>query len=174
MYDILNALSLPQLSWLILVVYILHYVEEGPRLVKWFHRNGGKSRNGIKYTQNKLNTENLILFIYSLIIILLFNIYPENITLAALVLGAPIGFLINTFFHCIPTIKEGRYSPGDITASMLNPALFIWIFRKAFDENYLSFKVLFIALLFGLIALPISIYISHKVIWKNENIKERE
>jgi hypothetical protein len=164
MFQFIDNLSLGQIAWVSIPVYIFHYMEEGPRLVRWMnvHFKGDK----FQYTQKKLNTENLILFTIQVIILVCANMYPESIILHGLILSIAIGFFGNFFFHAIPNLKNGIYSPGVITAGMFNPIMFLLFFAKAGQQGVLNWISVIIALIAGITMLPIVIAFTHKVLFR--------
>ncbi len=55
MLESFTQLSFAQLSWLSVIIYILHYAEEGPRLAEWFNKHyTGRFAKKVSYTQKKL------------------------------------------------------------------------------------------------------------------------
>jgi hypothetical protein len=88
MYAWLNDMSLSHLAWFGVVVYALHYAEEGPRLVGWFNKRS-LSVAGFKleYTQKKLNVENLMLFSFVVLVVVLFEIHPDHWFRQGMILG---------------------------------------------------------------------------------------
>lgn len=108
MFNFIEGISYEQMAWFTVVVYILHFAEEGPRLVKWFNTYlPRKVRKFLPYSQLKLNMENIILFAHVLVIAILINIYPGNWILQGLVLASGIGHIQNTIFHAVPTPVYG-------------------------------------------------------------------
>ena len=165
MCEWLSGLTLAQISWITLVVYLIHYAEEGPRLVAWFANVFPLP--GLNYTQAKLNVENILLFGLNLAIVILLNLYPDNWFFQGMILSAPIGFIGNTVFHAIPTLKNGVYSPGVVTASMLNPPMFALFCWKAAQMGILTWPVVTLAVVAGIVMLPIVIWITHNVIYRD-------
>jgi hypothetical protein len=83
-----------------------------------------------------------------------------------MILGQAVGFIGNTYFHAKPTLIEGVYSPGVITASMLNPMLLILYVAKAVQLNLLTVPVVVVGLVSGLMVLPLFVLFTHKVFLK--------
>jgi hypothetical protein len=81
-----------------------------------------------------------------------------------MLLGQAVGFIANTYFHCKPTLLEGVYSPGVVTASMLNPVLLMLFAAKAAQLDILTAAVMAVALLSGLIMLPLFVLFTHEVL----------
>jgi len=61
---------------------------------------------------------------------------------------------------------EGVYSPGVITASMLNPIMLILYVAKAVQLDVLTAPVVGVALVSGPIVLPLFVLFTHKVLLK--------
>lgn len=159
-------LGLEDLAWLIPIIHIIHYAEEGPRLVSWFRNHQPVIIRGraLEYTQQKLNLENLILLLFSFLIVVLFNIFPDSRILQAAILGGGIGFLGNAYFHIKPTLIAGVYSPGVVTAAMLFPATAITLFAKAAQTGALTPLTIALAFPLGLTSLPIAVILTHTII----------
>ncbi len=161
--DLLNSASFEQLSWMILIAYALHYLEEGPRLVAWMNEH--HKVKGLHYSQKKLDGENLLYFGMQTTFIVLLNTYPDSTILRMLVLGAAPVFLANLPFHLIPTLKTGIYSPGVVSAAALFPMQFALLLWKAGQQGILTLPLLLggfviqFALFFG------SLLVVHKIIF---------
>jgi hypothetical protein len=168
MFEFFARMSFPRASWFLVILYLIHFLEEGPRLVEWFNANSLQKKFGLSYDQRKLNLENALMFSILLLIVTLFNIFPENALLPSLVLGACVAFLENVFFHVIPTLKTGVYSPGAITACLFNPIVFGFIFCKAASAHACGASALGIAFAFGTAILPGIVLLTHKVLLAKE------
>ncbi|MBP2653475.1 MAG: hypothetical protein H6Q73_1044 [Firmicutes bacterium] len=162
--------SLANLAWFSVIAYAIHYAEEGPGLVAWFTRKNnpmifmGKK---VTYTQKKLRTENALLFSITVLCVIFINKYPDNWFLQALILGQGIGFVTNSIYHAIPTLKEKVYSPGVVTASSLFPLALILYLYKAAQFELLTLPIVLTAFVMGNLLLPVAIVITHNVILKN-------
>ncbi len=165
MFNFIERMSYEQMAWFTVVVYILHFAEEGPRLVKWFNTYlPRKVRKFLPYSQLKLNMENIILFAHVLVIAILINIYPGNWILQGLVLASGVGHIQNTVFHAVPTLYTGVYSPGLVSSCMLNPPLLWILLWKADQTGILTMPVVTMALVAGLLALPAAVLFTHKIL----------
>ena len=166
MLSYLDNLSFATLSWISVLFYIIHYMEEGPLLVQWFSSHPvGKRYN---YNQKKLNFENIILFSLATTIVILFNIFPSSWFLQSVVFGSGIGMLGNFFYHAIMTYKYKEYCPGVITATLLFPLSFFLYLDKVIKLDLWSIPFVICALIFGIGGLPAAIEISHNVVYKND------
>ena len=169
MFTWFSQLSFAQLSWLSAIAYILHYAEEGPRLVEWFQNHySGKMVDQLNYTQKKLNLENALLFSFTLLNVILLNLYPDSVILKVGILGSGIGFVGNTIFHVVPTLRDGIYSPGVVTASMIFPPVLLTYLWKLSAEGLLSVPIFLIAIVAGAIMLPVAVNLTHNIILRNE------
>jgi hypothetical protein len=164
MRDFAFEMSFAEASWLLALLYLVHYLEEGPRLVKWFALHSPQRKLGLSYTQEKLNLENILMFSMLIAMVVLINVFPENALLRSLILGACVGFLENTLFHAIPTLITGIYSPGLVTACMFNPAVCALLFFKAGEAGALGAAPIAAALAFGTAILPLTVLLTHKVL----------
>lgn len=162
MFEWMSGLSFAGLAWLSIIVYALHYAEEGPRLVEWFQNH--HPMKGLRYTQAKLNLENAILFGLTVAIVALLNAFPGNWVLQAAVLGTGFGYFGNFVFHAVPTIRTGVYSPGVVTASLLFPATAVLLVWKAQQTGIAGPAVLLLASALGPVALPLVVGLTHKVL----------
>ena len=170
MFTWFAQLSFSQLAWLSVIAYILHYAEEGPRLVAWFNDHyfpGLRRKPAIHYTQKKLNLENALLFSITTLNVILLNIYPDSLILRIGVFASGFGFVGNTFFHAIPTLRTGIYSPGVVTASMIFPPVLVIYFWKMNQEGLLTLPVTITALVFGSVILPLMILFVHGVLLRD-------
>jgi hypothetical protein len=167
MWNFLNELTLAQVAWLLVIFYILHYAEEGPRLVEWFNKHF--PIKGISYTQKKLNLENIFMFTHTSTLVVLINIYPDHWFIQGMILGAGCGFFILTFFHGIPTWHTGIYSPGAITACMFHPPLFLIFVWKAYQFNLLTAPIIIVTLVSAALTIPLYVSLIHKVLLKTDS-----
>jgi hypothetical protein len=170
MFTWFAQLSFAQLAWLSVIAYILHYAEEGPRLVGWFNDHyfpGQRRKIPVHYTQKKLNVENALLFSITGLNVILLNIYPDSLILQIGVLASGVGFASNTFFHVIPTLRTGIYSPGVVTASMIFPPVLVIYIWKMSQDGLLTLPVVIAALVFGLVMLPLMILFVHGVLLRD-------
>lgn len=171
LFNFLKDASFSNLAWLSVIAYAIHYAEEGPGLVAWFYRKNKTFKLlGRKYiyTQKKLRLENFILFSLVAINVILVNIFPNSWILIIFILSHSIGFIINTFYHSIPTLKEKVYSPGVVTASSIFPIAFIIYFYKAAQLGILSWTSILLAAAIGFALLPMAMEIAHNIILKND------
>ncbi len=99
---------------------------------------------------------------------IIFNLYPENLILRVLILGSGVGFIGNTLFHALPTLRTGIYSPGVVTASMLNPPLLFIYIWKMHADGFLTLPIVIGAIAAGIAILPIFVSFTHNVLLRNE------
>lgn len=165
MLDWIARCTFAEASWFCIVAYILHYAEEGPRLVRWFNEH--HPMPGLQYTQKKLNVENALLFMLTCGMVFLLNLHPNDWLLRSLVLGIAFGYLINFLFHAVPTLKTGIYSPGVVTASLLFPATAFLLFWKADQAEILGLKTIGMAFISGNVGLPLVIIFTHCILLRD-------
>jgi hypothetical protein len=167
MFEYLSTMSFNQAAWFSVAVYALHYAEEGPRLVDWFNRY--LPTKLVYYTQKKLNLENALLSGGLLAVVIFLNIYPDNWLFQAIIVGSGAGFICNTIFHVIPTLKTGIYSPGVISSSMINPIFLLFIIWKASQSGILTWPLFLVGSFIGLVSLPVSIFFTHFIIFRKDH-----
>ncbi len=161
---LIENLSFAQLSWLVVAAYLFHYLEEGPRLVKWLNEKYRGSP--VTYTQTILNTENVIMFAVTLLSVLMLNLYPGVWFLQALALGWAFGLFGNTFFHCWPTLRTGVYSPGAITSAFFFPVTLAILVEKAVISGIFSLAMAGFMIGWGLTAYLALIVFTHKAVFR--------
>jgi hypothetical protein len=162
-----NNLTFPQVAWIGVILYVVHYSEERLLLSDWINRYA--PIKGIHYTLKKLDGENAIMFGCSLVTTLLLNfVAPDNWFLQAAALGGCVGFLWNTYYHAKPTLQTKVYSPGVVTACLFNPLGSFFVFLKAYETGILSqWPVLVTAAIFPFAMLFLSVYTSHNIIFRD-------
>lgn len=171
MFTWFAQLSFAETAWLSVIAYVLHYAEEGPRLVAWFgdhYLPNMRRAVPIHYTQKKLNVENGLLFAITALNVILLNIYPDSLVLTVGVLAGAFGFVGNTFFHVIPTLRTGIYSPGVVTASMIFPPVLVAYLWKMSEEGLLSMSAVVVALVVGSVVLPLMVLFVHGVLLRDD------
>lgn len=168
LYKFWNSLTFPQVAWIGVILYVVHYWEERLLLSDWINRYA--PTKGLHYTLKKLDGENAIMFGFSLITTLLLNfIAPDNWFLQAAAVGGCVGFLWNTYYHVKPTLQTRVYSPGVVTACLCNPLGSFFVFLKAYETGILNqWPVLVTSVIFPFAMLFLSVYISHNIIFKDE------
>jgi len=165
---VIDHFTYAQLTWLIVISYAFHYLEEGPRLAKWLNEHYPViQKKGMFYTQAKLNTENLIMFSATLLTVVLINYYPDNWMLRAINLGWAVGLFGNTYFHAKPTILQAIYSPGVVTSAFFFPVTLIILIEKALLENFFSLPLAIFSIIWGPLGYIGMITFTHKVLFKN-------
>jgi len=167
LYKFWDSLTFPQVAWIGVLLYVIHYSEERLLLSDWINKYA--PTKGLHYTLKKLDGENAIMFGCSLITTLLLNfVAPDNWFLQAAAVGGCVGFLWNTYYHAKPTLQTRVYSPGVVTACLFNPLGTFFVFLKAYETGILSqWPVLVTAVIFPFAMLVGSVYISHNIIFRD-------
>jgi hypothetical protein len=166
MPDFLNAMSFAQMAWIPVIVYVLHYAEEGPLLVEWLNRYY-PIRN-ILYTQKKLNLENILYFAFTLAGAVLLNLYPGVLLFQAMVFSVACAFVGNTWFHAKPTLTMSLYSPGVVSSCLFNQVACFLLFQKAWSTGICTIPFIALTLLLGVGVFPLVVYVTHNVLLKDE------
>lgn len=169
LHELWNSLSFPQCSWVLILLYVIHYSEERLLLSDWINKYA--PTKGLHYTLKKLDGENAIMFGSQVITTVLLNfVAPDNWILQSTAVGGAIGFLWNTYYHAAPTLKTRVYSPGVVTACLINPLGAAIIFLKAYETGILShWPVWIVSVIFPFAMLVGSVQISHNMIYRNQD-----
>jgi hypothetical protein len=170
MFTFLETMTFAQISWISVIVYILHIAEEGPRFVSWANRKPGR----LVYTQSKFISENIIMFLIVLALVILLNVFPDNRVFQIFQLGFAVGYFCNAIFHGYATICENLYSPGTVTACTFFPLVAIIIFGKAEQIGILNLPNVLIASLIGISSLFIVVTFTHKFLFRNKKSKTEQ
>lgn len=164
-----GQLTFAQMSWFAVIAYAIHYAEEGPRLVEWMHKEyTGSFGADLNYTQAKLNLENGLLFTFVLLNVIFLNLYPDVWILKVGILASGIGMFMNFVFHAVPTLRDGIYSPGVVTASLFFPYTLLSYLWKLSEEGFITWPVVIVAVIIGPAPLPVAINITHKWLLKDK------
>jgi hypothetical protein len=91
MLEYLDSLTLAQLAWIIPIFFLIHFYEEAPHLVHYFHKHPVDPR--LRYTQKKLIMENLLLFLFMITTTTLLNIFPDFWLLQGIAVAGAVGMM---------------------------------------------------------------------------------
>ena len=137
------------LLWLPLAAYAVHVLEEA--VLNW---------KCWAASSLKLTNVNWAIFDVANLAVMFITIATAMVgwQLPAFALMITALMLINgIFFHILPTLTQGKFSPGVITASVLFVPLSFWIYWAAYNDNVLSIGTFVLSLILGglLMAAPI-------------------
>ena len=158
----LDSLSFDRLLWLVPVFLALHNLEEAPFMERWSKRLPLKIHPNVTTRQFSIAVTFLTIAGF---LIAYFEInYWHYSTGYLLILGIQAILLFNAFIpHIISTLAFRMYSPGVVTAVLLTLPFSYYLFRRAINENMLSWNQFWIlvaiapfaTVLFAFIALQV-------------------
>jgi len=135
----LNSLSFDRLLWLVPIFFALHNLEEAPSMEKWSKRLPLKIHP--KFTTRQFVIAVTVITLAGFALTYVGVEYLANRTGYLLVLGMQAILLVNAFIpHLATTIRFRMYSPGVITAVLITLPFSFYLFRRAFEENILSWS----------------------------------
>ena len=153
-----RLLTFTQVLWLVPVVLTLHNIEEALTMPRWVMQNLPFIQNNlpfnipVRFTPSQLLGSLGIATIVPIIITMLcINGGKKSRRMFFLFLLEAI-ILINVFVpHIAVSIRLMSYNPGVLTAVCINLPFSLYLFRRAYRENYLSpreFLPLFLVAIF--------------------------
>lgn len=140
-----DSIPFDRLLWLVPIFLTIHNIEEAPLMEGWSKRLPTKIPLTITTRQfviavTFLTLAGFVLTYYSVE-------YLGDQTGYLLVLGIQAILLFNAFIpHIATTIRFRIYSPGVITSILITLPFSFYLFRRAFDENILSWDQFWILL----------------------------
>jgi len=158
----LNSLSFDRLLWLVPIFFMLHNMEEAPFMESWSRRLPLKIHSGVSTRQFVIAVTFLTL---SGFLATYFGVeYLHNSTGYLMVMGIQTVLLFNAFVpHITSPVRFRMFSPGVVTAIVITLPFSFYLFRRALNENLLSWNQFWILLgiapfamvIFALISLQI-------------------
>ena len=167
--DFLDKVTYAQLGFLPVINYMIHYSEEGAILLDWVEKNMPDTK--FKYTQKKLNLENILYFGFALIGAVLLSMYPNVLLFQAMVLSVACAFISNTWFHAKPTLITKIYSPGVVSACLFNQVVCLLLLMKAESIGLLNVPFIVVTALLMLAVFPLCLHLTHNVLLKDDDQK---
>jgi hypothetical protein len=135
----LTSIPFDRLLWLVPVFLTIHNIEEAPFMETWYKRLPMKLP--LTITTRQFLIAVTFITIAGFIITYLGVEYLANPTGYLLVLGMQAILLFNAFVpHLATTIRFRMYSPGVITAVLIMLPFSFYLFRRAFEENILTWN----------------------------------
>jgi hypothetical protein len=155
----LDSLSFDRLLWLVPIFFMLHNMEEAPFMENWSKRLPWKIHPTVSTRQFVIVVKFLTLAGF---LLTYFGVeYLANQTGYLIVLGIQIILLFNAFIpHIVSTILFRMYSPGVITASLITLPFSLYLFRRAIDEDILTWTQFWILLGLAPFATVIFVFLS--------------
>jgi hypothetical protein len=159
---VLNSIPFERLLWLVPIFLTIHNLEEAPFMEKWYKRLPIKIP--LTITTRQFVIAVTFITLSGFILTYLGVEYLANQTGYLLVLGMQAILLFNAFVpHIATTIRFRIYSPGVITAILIMLPFSYYLFRRAFDENILSWPQFWIMLGIAPFAVAIIAFISLQI-----------
>ena len=137
--SLLDSFSFDRLLWLVPVFFTLHNLEEAPFMESWSKRLPLKIHPVVTTRQFVIAVTILTLAGF---LITYFGVeYLANSTGYLIVLGIQAILLFNAFIpHIAATVRFHMYSPGVISAVLITLPFSFYLFRRALDDNLLSWN----------------------------------
>jgi hypothetical protein len=141
----LNSIPFDRLLWLVPIFLTIHNLEEVPFMETWYKRL--PMQLPLTITTRQFAIAVTFITIAGFMITYLGVEYLANQTGYLLVLGIQAILMFNAFVpHIATTIRFRMYSPGVITAVLIMLPFSFYLFRRAFEENFLTWKQLWFML----------------------------
>jgi hypothetical protein len=155
----LDSLSFDRLLWLVPIFFMLHNFEEAPFMESWSKRLPWKIHPTISTRQFVIAVTFLTVATF---LLTYFGVeYLANQTGYLIVLGIQIILFFNAFVpHIASTILFRMYSPGVITAVLITLPFSIYLFRRAINEDILTWTQFWILLGIAPFAIVIFVFLS--------------
>jgi hypothetical protein len=158
----LNAISFDRLLWLVPILLTIHNLEEAPFMETWYRRLPMKLP--LTITTRQFVIAVTLITVAGFILTYIGVEYLANQTGYLLVLGMQAILLFNAFIpHIATTIRFRMYSPGVISAVLLLLPFSFYLFRRALDENILTWIQFWILLGIAPFAVVIIAYLSLQI-----------
>lgn len=158
----LNSIPFDRLLWLVPIFLTIHNLEEAPFMENWSKRLPVKLP--LSVTTRQFVIAVTFLTIAGFLLTYLGVEVLANQTGYLIVLGIQIILFFNAFVpHIATTIRFRMYSPGVITAVLLMLPFSFYLFRRAFEENILTWNQFWIMLAIAPFAVAIIALLSLQI-----------
>jgi hypothetical protein len=157
--SVLDSLPFARLLWLVPIFFALHNLEEAPFMESWSKRLPWKIYPTVTTRQFVIAVTFLTIAGF---LLTYFGVeYLGNQTGYLIVLGIQIILFFNAFIpHIVSTILFRMYSPGVITAVLITLPFSLYLFRRAINEDILSWTQFWILLGIAPFAIVIFAFLS--------------
>lgn len=160
--NLLNSTPFDRLLWLVPIFLTIHNIEEAPLMESWYKRLPMKLP--LTITTRQFVIAVTFITIAGFIITYLGVEYFANQTGYLLVLGMQAILAFNAFVpHIATTIRFRMYSPGVITAVLIMLPFSFYLFRRAFEENILTWNQFWLLLAISPVAVAIIAFLSLQI-----------
>ena len=158
----LDSFSFERLLWLVPIFLAIHNLEEAPFMESWSKRLPVKLP--FSFTTRQFAVAVTFLTLAGFVLTYFAVEYLASPTGYLMILGVQAIMLFNAFIpHIASTVRFCIYSPGVVTAMIINIPFSFYLFRRALNENILTWPQLWILMgaapfgmvIFALISLQI-------------------
>lgn len=170
------SFSFPQLLWLVPIFFALHNMEEAPFMANWSKKLPVKIHPAVS-TRQFVTAVSVLTLIGFLLTYLGIAQIPQP-TGYLIVLEIQMALAFNAIIpHLLSTLRFRMYSPGVITAILINLPFSYYLFQRALNEKYIvwtQFWVLlalapFVTVLAALISLQIGKWLASLLFTVSDN-----
>ena len=133
------------------LVFVAHFLEEGPRFVPWFNGHVAQS-----ITTDLFWTVNFTALLITVLVVLVFRAGESPSAVVFLVAWLSFLMLTNAIFHITGAIVDGGYVPGLVTAILLYLPYSYWVARQVVQSGRVSRGVLAVAAVIG--GIPMAVH----------------
>lgn len=162
MISALNSIPFARLLWLVPVFLTLHNLEEAPLMEAWSRRLPLKILPPV-------STRQFVAAVTFLTLVAFLATYLGVVVLGSLtgyllVLEIQTILLVNAFIpHIATTIRFQMYSPGVVTAVLINIPFSMYLFHRALSENILTWSQIWFLMAVAPFAMVIFAFLSLQV-----------
>lgn len=142
---------IPAVLLLAPVIFICHFLEEGPGFVEWFNAHVAR---GI--TEPLFWQVNLTGLVITIAVVALEWVSPSSFSAGALVAWFSFLMLANALLHIVGALSDRAYVPGLITAIVLYLPFSVWLLRRIVRSRRLPGAAVATAAVLG--ALPMLVH----------------
>jgi hypothetical protein len=133
------------------VIFVCHFLEEGPGFVDWFNAHVAR---GI--TEPLFWQVNLTALVTTIAVVALEWFAPSPLSAVALVAWFSFLMLANAVLHVVGALVDRAYVPGLVTAIVLYLPFGIWLVRRMLQTRRLHGGTVAVAAVFA--ALPMLVH----------------
>jgi hypothetical protein len=132
-----STLTFTQLLWLVPLFFAIHNVEETPFMAKWTEKLDSPIHP--KVTTRQFAIAVTLLTLGSIVITYFGTRNPDSFLGPIFVLAIQAILFVNAFVpHIVMTVKMKMYSPGLVTAVLINIPFTIYLFNRALQEQKIT------------------------------------
>lgn len=158
----LNSIPFDRLLWLVPILLAVHNIEEAPFMENWYKRVPMKFP--LKITTRQFVIAVTFITLAGFVVTYLGLEYLAKQTGHLLVLGMQAILFFNAFIpHIATTIRFRMYSPGVITSILIVLPFSFYLFRRAFEEDLLSWNQFWIMLGIAPFAVAVTAFLSLQI-----------